>query len=491
LDRVSRAAFERDRRAEPAPEANAHALRFVSVGSPLPEHQVRIVDEAGEDLPERSVGRLVFRGPSMMRGYFGKPEATAAITLPGGWLDSGDLAYVAGGEVYIVGRKKDLIIKAGRNLVPQEIEEVASSVPGVRKGCVVAFGVSDEEAGTEDLVIVAETRARPPEERDRMVAAVTEKVAAAIDLPPDVVHLVPPGSVPKTSSGKVRRAATKEGYLSGQLGKTPRTPFLRRLELLVGAAGAETRPLLSRLGRGFYLVYVLVAVPLIVVPLWLLVWLLPSRRLAFRIGRLTARIGLRALGCRLRVEGLERLRDAGPVILASNHASYSDVPALMALVPLDFVFVSKREARGYPIVGTYIRRSRHLTVERFDVQQSVADAGALARSIEEGDPVLVFPEGTFTRAAGLRPFRLGAFKTAVETGTPVVPLALRGTRQVLRGDWWLPRPGTIHLWIGRPLEPSGEGWRAVVDLRDRAFEAILAHCGEPRLEIVSGGPVRP
>jgi 1-acyl-sn-glycerol-3-phosphate acyltransferase len=461
------------------------------VGIPLPEHQVRIVDEAGEDLPERSVGRLVFRGPSMTRGYFGKPEATAAITLPGDWLDSGDLAYLAGGEVHITGRKKDLIIKAGRNLVPQELEEVASSVPGVRKGCVVAFGVSDEAAGTEDLVIVAETRARQPEERDRIAAAVTEKVAAAIDLPPDVVHLVPPGSVPKTSSGKIRRAATREGYLSGQLGMAPRTPLLRRLGLLVRAAWAETRPLLARAKRGLYLAYLLVTLPAIVVPLWLLVWLLPSRRLAFALGRLTVRLGLRVLGCRLHVEGLEHLRGGGPVILASNHASYSDVPALMALVPLDFVFVSKREARAYPIVGTYIRRSRHLTVERFDIQQSVADAGALARAIEEGDPVLVFAEGTFTSAAGLRPFRLGAFKTAVETGTAVVPLALRGTRQVLRGDWWLPKPGAIHLWIGPPVEPQGEGWRAVVDLRDRVFEAILAHCGEPRLDIVSGGPVRP
>jgi 1-acyl-sn-glycerol-3-phosphate acyltransferase len=248
---------------------------------------------------------------------------------------------------------------------------------------------------------------------------------------------------------------------------------------------------LGRAGRGLYALYLLLTLPVIVMPLWLLVWLVPARRLAFALGRLTVRLALRVVGCRLQVEGVENLRGVGPVILASNHASYSDVPGLMALVPLDFVFVSKLEARAYPIVGTYIRRSRHLTVDRFDVQQSVADAGTLARAIEEGDPVLVFPEGTFTSAAGLRPFRLGACKTAVETGTPVVPLALRGTRQVLRGDWWLPKPGAIHLWIGPPIPPRGEGWRAVVDLRDRVFEAILAHCGEPRLEIVSGGPVRP
>ena len=149
VDRVAREPFERDGRAEPARRATT-AARCAS--SPwaraLPEHEVRIVDDAGRRAsPSATVGRLVFRGPSMTAGYYRKPEATAAITLPGGWLDSGDLAYRADGEIYIAGRRKDLIIKAGRNLVPQEIEEVAASVDGIRQGCVVAFGVEPSRAG--------------------------------------------------------------------------------------------------------------------------------------------------------------------------------------------------------------------------------------------------------------------------------------------------------------------------------------------------------
>jgi 1-acyl-sn-glycerol-3-phosphate acyltransferase len=102
--------------------------------------------------------------------------------------------------------------------------------------------------------------------------------------------------------------------------------------------------------------------------------------------------------------------------------------------------------------------------------------------------VLVFPEGTFTAAAGLRPFRLGAFKTAIDTGVAVVPLALRGARRVLRDGTWLPRPGPIQLWAGDPIQPQEQSWRAVVELRDRAAEAIGAQCGEPRLDLVFGGP---
>ena len=213
--------------------------------------------------------------------------------------------------------------------------------------------------------------------------------------------------------------------------------------------------------------------------------LVPHRRFAFACGRLTVRLGLRLAFCRLSVEGLDRLPRAGPFLLASNHASYVDVPALMALLPTDFLFVSKVEALRYPVVGTYLRRCGHLTVDRFDPRQSVHDAGLVAKAVAGAQSVLLFPEGTFTREDGLRPFRMGVFKTAVETGVPVVPLALQGTRHVLRDGSW-PRPGAIRLWIGEPLRSAGTEWRSMVDLRDRTAAAIAAHTGERRLEVVGG-----
>jgi 1-acyl-sn-glycerol-3-phosphate acyltransferase len=490
VDSVARAPFERDGRAEAAAAGDASALRFVSVGSAVPEHEIRLVDDAGHDVPERSVGRLVFRGPSMTQGYYRKPEATAAIQLPGGWLDSGDLAYTADGELYIAGRRKDLIIKAGRNLVPQEIEEAAASVDGIRKGCVVAFGVADEAHGTESLVVVAETRVVEGVERDWLASALTERVAGALGLPPDRVALVPPGSIPKTSSGKVRRAATRDLYLRRELGRPPSTPLPTRLRLLAALLWSRAEPWLRELGRALYGAYLALTIALLALPLWAAVALLRSRRLAFGLGRVTARGILRLVGCRLSVSGLENLRGVGPCVFACNHASYADVPALMALLPLDFVFVAKKEVLGYPVVGTYVRNSGHLTVDRWDMKEGVADARRIAHALEAGESVLFFPEGTFTWAAGLRPFRLGAFNAAVQAGVPVVPLALRGTRHVLRGDHWFPRPGPIELWVGRPVHREGEGWRAVVALRDRVAAVIAEECGEPRLELVAGGPVR-
>jgi 1-acyl-sn-glycerol-3-phosphate acyltransferase len=491
VDRVTREPFQRQGRAEAATEDDPAALEFVSVGHELPEHEVRIVDEAGTDVAERVVGRLVFRGPSMTRGYHRQPLATAAITLPGGWLDSGDLAYRADGEIHVCGRRKDLIIKGGRNLVPQEIEEAAASVPGIRRGCVVAFGVENAALGTEGLVLVAETRVTDAAERERLMGAVTERVAEAVEVPPDQVVLVPPGAVPKTSSGKVRRAATKQLYLEGAASRPPRTTAGQKARLAAAAAVEATRPWLSLGRRGLYAAWLAVALPILLLPTWLLVVVVPSRRFAFGLSRFAARAGLRLVGCRLEAEGLEHLVGRGPLVLAANHASYADVAALLALLPAGFLFVAKREVLGYPVIGSFVRRCRHPTVDRWDALQSVTDTDLVARALRAGESVLFFPEGTFVAATGLRPFRLGAFVAAATAGAAVVPLALRGTRRVMRGDWRLPRPGPVSLWVGEPIAPDGTDMAALVRLRSRVADAIAARCGEPRLDLVAAGPERP
>jgi 1-acyl-sn-glycerol-3-phosphate acyltransferase len=199
---------------------------------------------------------------------------------------------------------------------------------------------------------------------------------------------------------------------------------------------------------------------------------------------------VRLSGVRAIAVGMDNLGGSGPFVLAANHCSYADVPVLMALLPVDFLFVAKKEVLSYPLVGRFVRKAGHLTVDRDDAQQGLADAGAVARALEAGRSVLFFPEGTFSAAAGLRPFRLGAFKLAVDAGVSVVPLALRGTRHVLRAEHLVPRPGPVRLWIGDPIPPAGEGWRSVVALRDRVADAVAAHCGEPRLDLVAARPVR-
>ena len=166
VDRVERETFETQGRAIPATLESENAIAFVSSGPAVQLHEVKIVDQNGNEVVDRTEGFLWFRGPSATRGYFKNEAATKAL-LPEGlalkdgeyaWVNSGDRAYRADGEIYVTGRVKDIIIKSGRNLYPHEVEEFAARVDGIRKGCVVAFGVKDEQSGTEKLIIVAESR---------------------------------------------------------------------------------------------------------------------------------------------------------------------------------------------------------------------------------------------------------------------------------------------------------------------------------------------
>jgi 1-acyl-sn-glycerol-3-phosphate acyltransferase len=206
--------------------------------------------------------------------------------------------------------------------------------------------------------------------------------------------------------------------------------------------------------------------------LWLLVSCLGPRQ-ADRVVRAWCRAVLGLAGCRLRVEGAARLPAGGALVFAANHSSYLDAVALFAALPRDFRFVGKRELGRWPLVGTVMRRVGHLMVARSDVSRSVADAERVSAVIRDGTSLVFFPEGTFLEGPRLLPFRLGAFKAAVETGCPIVPVAIRGTRAILPAGAWLPRRGPITVTLGDSLVPQGSSWREIVRLRD-ATRAELA-----------------
>jgi acyl-CoA synthetase (AMP-forming)/AMP-acid ligase II len=199
-------------------EDNPNAMVVVSVGHALPGHELIVVDEHGEELPEREVGHVVVRGPSIMEGYWEDPENTEAV-LADGTLWTGDLGYVFAGQLYITGRAKDLIIVRGRNYYSEDLERIAAQIPGVRGGGVVAFAVQDDERESEIAVMVCETRATDGAERESIVRQVSEAVAENSGIQLDEVVLAEPGTIPKTSSGKPQRSLTRQRYLDGTLGR--------------------------------------------------------------------------------------------------------------------------------------------------------------------------------------------------------------------------------------------------------------------------------
>jgi len=243
-DNIDAERYHADHKAAPG-----GSLEIVNCGRPFPDHEVSIQDDDGRILPDRHVGEICIRGPSIAAGYWDNPEATRE-TFRGGWLHSGDLGYLVDGEVYVSGRIKDILIVNGRNYHPQRLEWLIDEIAGVRKGSAVVFtrpGVASEE-----IVVAAETRER---DEAALKLAIVSRISEEFQLAVSDVALVPPGALPKTSSGKLQRRKTREQYLTGMLGKEGRAgstklAVARHVALsLVGRARHEMRKLFGASGQ--------------------------------------------------------------------------------------------------------------------------------------------------------------------------------------------------------------------------------------------------
>ncbi len=212
VDEIDREIFAAENIARPAQEGRP-AIKLMSCGKPLANTSVRIVDENGQDLPERHVGEIIFKSTNMLSGYYNRPELAQKAFTSDGWFKSGDYGYMLNGEVFIAGRKKDLIISGGRNIYPEDLEMLANEVPGVRGGRAVAFGIFDEDLGTEIVVLVAEVRAPNQKEWEPIANAIRQHVSMNSAATVRIVQIVKPGWVLKTTSGKIARTANRAKYI--------------------------------------------------------------------------------------------------------------------------------------------------------------------------------------------------------------------------------------------------------------------------------------
>jgi len=212
---------------------DAGGVEMISVGRPLPNFEVDLRDGKGETLPEGQVGRLWIKGPSLMDGYLHQPEATEAV-LVGGWLDTGDLGFRHEGELFLSGRAKDMILLRGRNLAPQAVEQALDGVQGVRPGCSVAVSFMPEGGEREELVLLVETRqGLRRSEAEALPELCRKAVLGALGVSPDHVEILAPGTLPRTSSGKLRRQEALRLYRSKAL-DAPKKISPLHLALAVG-----------------------------------------------------------------------------------------------------------------------------------------------------------------------------------------------------------------------------------------------------------------
>ena len=305
VDRIEREALERKGEAKATGDIDG-SVEIVSCGAALPGYQVRVVDELDRELPDRSVGRLQFCGPSATQGYINNLRDTARL-FHGQWLDSGDLAYISESDVFPTGRVKDVVIRAGRNVYPYDIEEAVGDIPGIRKGCVAVFGSMDSKSRLERLIVVAESPqpdAGAREDLRNRIRAVATDVAGVA---PDEVILSPPRTLLKTSSGKLRRSACRESYERGDLCHGPRPVWSQLARFWLGGTGPWARRKVRALAGTAGAAYLWVVLALLM-PVGIAVLLVtPSLSLRWRALRRVARGGLRLGGIPLDVHGVERI----------------------------------------------------------------------------------------------------------------------------------------------------------------------------------------
>ena len=218
IDLIDGKQFVQHNQAVPTTEEHG-SLRILSAGRPIENTRVRIIDQAGNDLPDRTLGEIAIQSNCMLAGYYHRPDLTEKAFL-NGWYLTGDLGYLTDGEIYVTGRKKDLIIVGGKNIYPQDIERLANEVEGVHPGRVVAFGVYNERSGTEDVVVIAEIDGTSEEldfESDNVIH-ISDEIRKSVTQGSEItlrhVRLVTRNWLLKTSSGKIARSANKEKWLA-------------------------------------------------------------------------------------------------------------------------------------------------------------------------------------------------------------------------------------------------------------------------------------
>ena len=350
IDRIKRESLAKRGYAEPAGPEDTDAIEMVACGHPIEKNDVRIVDDAGHEVGERQEGMLEFRGPSMTKGYF-RNEAKTRALFNDGWINSGDRAYIAGGDIHITGRVKDIIIRAGRNTYPHEIEERFRRSPASARAASRRSARPTRQNGTERLIVMAETKESDPEARAKLIAAAHEVVTAIAGSAADDIVLVPPRGVPKTSSGKVRRSSAKELYETGRTDVKEHGVWLQIARLAMSSAGRTATGFLRRIGDTLYAGWWYLVTALGLVAAFITTMILPTLSMRWSALRGIAHTVLALTGIRVNVTGADNLPKGNAVILF-NHTSYMDAVIIAAVLPGSPPSSPRRNSTSQPFAGT-------------------------------------------------------------------------------------------------------------------------------------------
>ncbi|MBH00277.1 MAG: hypothetical protein CMN58_08065 [Solibacterales bacterium] len=465
IDTIDRGRFERDGLAEPVDEGEneTSSISFVANGCPISGHEIRVVDAQGCDVDERVRGRVLFRGPSKTPGYYRNPEATSAVTSEDGWMDTGDVGYLAANEIYITGRLKEMIIKGGHNITPHEVELASAEAVGVRRGCVAAFGVTDHDTGTERLVVVAEIRSGHAGEYDRIRDDVIRTVDERVGTPPDHVELVAPQIIPKTSSGKIRRGQAKTLYEQGRLQATYISPWMQMVRLWSSHMSAYIQLLSKRFVVWSRDTMRAVAIVTIGSVFGILARLAPTRHFAAVTIRQGARLIASWIGMSNGAMAMTRKDTESSVLYVANRSGPYDVMTLVAMLPEVISLAENAGLEDLPVSAAFLLEPLVITDtgEVCSPPGETLEQRVLRALLKEGS-VLVLAENPTEREVTRNCYRVEPLMAAATANAQVVPVRLSLAAE----------HAPVATTLGGSLDPYGVGLESALRLREKIREII-------------------
>ena len=468
VDVIDRATLQGSGVAEPAVPGSS-TITIVSCGRTLTGYDVRVLGVNGAELTERHEGTVQCQGPSATIGYFNNEAATRALWRDG-WLDTGDLGYVANGNLFLTGRSKDLIIRAGRKLHPEDLEQDLGEIDDVITGAVAVFARPDPSGGTEQIVVVVETDLTSDESRRALRQNITRRSVELLGVAPDEVVLTTRSALLRTASGKIRRSAVRDALTSRRLGRRAPPPIIQLARFWWRGLGATVRRLPNHAHEWVFSLYAWSLVALSAGAAGLLAVAPLSRRRQFTSARRLGRTLASALRITIEIDG--DLASVPPAIVVANHSSLLDGLVLFLYGDESTAFVTSTELGRRNYIGWLLRRFGCVFIERGRPDRSGTAVAQLTDAVTQRRRLVIFPEGSLSRATGLRPFHLGAFEAAAATGAPLVPVGISGSRAILAPGSWRVRSGHVKIRVGPAHAPSGSNFAARVDLRDALRDEV-------------------
>lgn len=474
LERISAAELRNQDVAQLLSVDHIHDSVLLAAGSAIAGDTLRVVNAEGELLAQRQIGFIQYQR-----------------TLDGStpvWQQTADLGYLVQDTLYIVVADPTQVDIYGNYMSQHAIQFLTQTIPGLRQAKVLSFCVEDPYTSRNKWILILEAahaKRRFFERRARSL--LLHRMAQCFGVLPDHVLFYPKDGLQQFAGQSCAPIQVAQAYY--QQGK-----------LLPGYAGGYRRRLWQKLktnlgrcmyplviaAKAIYSLYFLICCVVLLIPTRLVVKLLP-RNAGRRVFKVFCQVLWKVVGCPIRCEGFQHLPASTPVIFAVNHASYLDVLALFAVLPTHASFVGKRALDGMPLLGGLFKNLGLLFVDPNNFQRAEHNLQQMVESLKQ-QSLVVFPEGTFTPATGLRPFKLGAFIAAAKAQVPICPVSCRGLRTILRDCDVLLRPAVIYIKAKPLLKPRGSDMQAIVDLRDRVRAAIAEDCGEPVLELIAAGP---